>query len=352
MIFMTREEKWERAYLLLVDYYKKYGDIRVPRKYVADGVKLGKWLDKQRQAYKNKGSDILIPERINKLNNLGMLWEANKKLPFDYYFNLLKGYYSQYGNIDIPQKYEIDGVKLGVWLSRIRHSYKTSNRQSLNQEEINKLNELGINWMIINSYPFDYYYSLLKDYRKEYGDINVPYDYEINGIKLGHWLGNQREAYKDYLKKVHTVSMVITQEEIDKLNELGMIWSFRCGDWTANYNLLSEYYKEHGNVDIPLDYIFNDVYLGYWLSAQRQLYRNSKLPKARVLKLNKFGIDWNKENTELLNKSISNFEIYNSILNERVNYILRDFTFERINKIVSLKKQKQIEKELIKRIWR
>ena len=348
---MTQDEKWERAYSLLIKYYKEHGDIYVPRNYIADGVKLGKWFAHQRGFY-NKGK--ISQERIDKLNELNSNWHdaKHKKQSFDFYYNILKKYHEQYGNIDVPANYVIDGVNLGTWLSRIRHSYKTTNGQSLNQEEIDKLNELGINWMIVNSYPFDYYYSLLKEYRNKYGDVNVPYTYEINGIKLGYWLSNQREAYKDYLKKVRTVSMIITQEEIDKLNELGMIWSIRYKDWTTNYNLLSEYYKKHGNIDIPFDYIFKEVDLGHWLSVQRQLYRESKLPKARVLKLNKFGIDWNEEDTELLNKNINNFEIYNSILNERVNYILRDLTIERINKIVSLKKQKQIEKELIKRIWR
>lgn len=348
---MTLEEKWQRAYNLLIKYYKEHGDIYVPRDYIVDAVKLGEWFDHQRSFY-NKGK--LSKERITKLNELNPNWHdvKHKKQSFDFYYNMLKKYYEQYGNIDVPENYVIDDVNLGMWLSRIRHSYKISNGQSLNQEEIDKLNELGINWMIVNSYTFEYYYSLLKEYRNKYGDVNVPYTYEINGIKLGHWLGNQREAYKDYLKKVHTVSMIITKEEIDKLNELGMIWSFCYMDWTTNYNLLSEYYEKHGNINIPFDYFFNDVNLGYWLSIQRQLYSESRLPKARILKLNKYDIDWNEDNTRILNDSIVDMEFYNSILNERINNILNDFIIERNSKIVSVKKQKQMEKELIKRIWR
>jgi len=350
---MTQEEKWEKAYQLLMNYYNKYGNIRVPRKYIVDGFKLGIWLDHQRRACSGKGTYKISSERINKLNELGIdCGRPIKKQSFDYYYDLLKSYYNQYGNIDVPKKYEIDGVKLGDWLSRIRHLYKVKNGHGLSQEEIDKLNALGINWMIINSYPFEYYYSLLKDYRKEYGDINVPNNYEVNGVKLGCWLGNQREAYKDYLKKVRTVSMIITKEEIDKLNELGMVWSLGCTDWTANYNLLSEYYNKYGNIDIPFDCIIGEVDLDYWLSVQRQLYRDSKLPKARILKLNKYNIDWNEDDTKTLNENIADMEFYNSILNERVNNILNDLIIEKNNKIVSVRKQKQIEKELIKRIWR
>lgn len=72
----------------------------------------------------------------------------------------------------------------------------------------------------------------------------------------------------------------------------------------------------------------------------------------RIAKLNKLGIDWNVENTEQLNSTITDIKMYNSILKERVDFILRDFIDERNNKIVSHKKQKQMEKELVKRIWR
>ena len=258
-----------------MNYYNKYGDIRVPRKYIVDGFKLGIWLDHQRRACSGKGTYKISSERINKLNELGIdCGRPIKKQSFDYYYDLLKSYYNQYGNIDVPNKYEIDGVKLGDWLSRIRHLYK---------------------------------------------------------VKNGHGL---------------------SQEEIDKLNELGMVWSLGCTDWTANYNLLSEYYNKYGNIDIPFNCIIGEVDLNYWLSVQRQLYRDSKLPKARILKLNKYNIDWNEDDTKTLNENIADMEFYNSILNERVNNILNDLIIERNNKIVSVRKQKQIEKELIKRIWR
>lgn len=346
---MTQEERWERAYNLLIDYYKKYGNIYVPRGYIVDGVKLGQWLDYQR---KGRGTNKITQERINKLNELGMVWELHQMHSFDYYYSLLEKYYKEYGNIDIPCNYEIDGVKLGEWLSRLRHSYKIENNKELTQKELDKLSELGITWEIRNAFSFDYYYSLLKDYYKEYGDINVPREYEKNGILLGRWLGNQREAYKDMNKKTHTITHVITQEEIDKLNELGMIWRFFYTKWTENYMLVVEYYEKYGNIDIPYDYVLNDIYLGYWLSIQRRLYNESKLPKARIIKLNKLGIDWNEENTKILNENISDIEMYNSILNERINYVLSDFIIEGNNKIGSIKKQKQIEKELIKRIWK
>ncbi len=342
---MTHEEKWERSYKLLVEYYKKYGDVRVPRKYIVNGVQLGQWVSKQREAYK-KG--ILTEEHINKLNELSMFWNLNYQHSFDYYYPFLEDYYKEYGNINIPGEYEINGVKLGSWLAREKHAYKIGKERRLTEEQVDKLNKLGLTWEIINIFSFDYYYSLLKDYHKKYGNIDVPKDYIVDGVKLGLWLSNKRSAYTGHL------TQKITKEEIDKLNELGMTWYFYRKNWTQNYKLLKEYYDKYGNINISDDCLFKGVPLGYWLNVQRNLYNenNSKLGKTRIFKLNSLGIDWNKENTELLNKSINNIEIYNSILNERVSYILRDLVNEGANKIHSIKKQKQIENELIKRIWR
>ena len=352
---MKHEEKWERTYNLLIDYYKEHGNINVPREYVVNGVKLGRWLDHMRSAYKGTSASKLSQERINKLNDLDMNWELHKMHSFDKYYQLLEKYYQEHGNINVPKSYTVNGIRLGEWLSRLRHSYKNGNSQNLTELELDKLNKLGITWEIRNTFSFDYYYLLLNNYYKEYGDVNVPYDYVTkDGVMLGRWLNTQREAYKNRNKKYSAITHVITQEEIDKLDELGIIWSFFYLSWTKYYKLVLEYYEKYGNIDIPYEYVLNDVCLGHWLNVQRKLYNEdqSKLPKTRIVKLNKLGIDWNEEKTKMLNENISDMDMYNVILKDRVDKVLRDFVIEGNNKITSDKKQKQMEKELTKRIWR
>ena len=352
---MTQEEKWQRAYNLLKEYNKKHGDTRVPRDYVVNGVKLGKWVDRQRRAYKGNSTSKLTPEKISKLDEIGMIWEkGNIQVSFEYYYKYLEKYYKENGNIDIPHRYEIDGLNLGNWFSRLRRSYKTQTLD-LTEEQLDKLNKLGMKWEIRNIFPFDIYYSKLEEYYKEYGDINVPQDYEVDGLKLGVWVKNKREAYKEINRKIDVESHKITQEEIDKLNKLGMVWRFFYENWTENFKLVLEYYEKHGNIDIPYNYVLKNVYLGYWLYTQRKLYKekSDKLGTARILKLNKLGIDWNEEDTKFLNETISDMEKYKTVLIERLDNVLRDIADEEnYEKICSLKKQKQIEKELIKRIWR
>ena len=60
---------------------------------------------------------------------------------------------------------------------------------------------------------------MLVEYKKEHGNIDVPYNYEVNGVKLGNWLVNQRQAYRSKGKR-H-----ITQTQIILLNRLDPNWA-------------------------------------------------------------------------------------------------------------------------------
>lgn len=69
-------------------------------------------------------------------------------------------------------------------------------------------------------------YKLAKAYYEYYRNLEVSqffktvngYDYDENGIALGRWISNQRQAYKGqgYEK--------ITEDQIELLNQIGMKW--------------------------------------------------------------------------------------------------------------------------------
>ncbi len=51
----SHEAKWQQMYGVLLAYKEKHGHCHVPYKFVtADGQKLGRWVNTQRQAYKLK----------------------------------------------------------------------------------------------------------------------------------------------------------------------------------------------------------------------------------------------------------------------------------------------------------
>ena len=136
---------WMSIYKLLEEYYKEHGNIDVPRSYEIKSVRVGMWLDSQRQAYKGEGKSKITEEQIGLLEKLGMKWNVNVANWVEYY-KLLEEYYIQYGNIDVPCSYEINGVKLGQWLITQRQAYRGIGQWKITNEHIKLLNDLDIDW--------------------------------------------------------------------------------------------------------------------------------------------------------------------------------------------------------------
>lgn len=77
MVWKKSNSVWERYYNVAVEYYAEHGNIDVPAKYITkDGLKLGNWLNRQRQIKKGnlKKSAPLTEEQTERLEMLGMTW--------------------------------------------------------------------------------------------------------------------------------------------------------------------------------------------------------------------------------------------------------------------------------------
>ena len=68
------EYQWERNFALLGQFIEREGHCNVPQSHEEDGIKLGKWLSKQRQARKGNQCRNLSSERIERLNKVGIRW--------------------------------------------------------------------------------------------------------------------------------------------------------------------------------------------------------------------------------------------------------------------------------------
>ena len=70
-----RKDKWDDYYYVLEEYYNKYGHINVPLSFTTTkGVRLGYWLNTQRQAYRGNGKNKINCDQIMLLNDLNMDW--------------------------------------------------------------------------------------------------------------------------------------------------------------------------------------------------------------------------------------------------------------------------------------
>ncbi len=144
----------------------------------------------------------------------------SKKFEWETWYYILKKFYDEHGNIDVPQRYITDdGLKLGVWLRDQRRAYMGNGTRKISRHRIQLLEKLNINWCI-HGENWDKYYYELEEYYDEHGNIDVPQRYITDdGLNLGIWLRDQRRNYK--ADSFSTKS----REQIQMLNDLDMDWN-------------------------------------------------------------------------------------------------------------------------------
>jgi hypothetical protein len=137
MTLGTRAAAWEKRYNELVVYRRTHGHCNVP---VLEESGLGRWLDKQRTAYK-KGWSKLTPERLKRLEALGVQWDRYEAA-WEERCNELVAYRQTHNHCDVTRSEESG---LGVWLADQRKSYK---KDSLTEERQKRLEALGVRWVL------------------------------------------------------------------------------------------------------------------------------------------------------------------------------------------------------------
>lgn len=201
-IWNNIEDKWNKMYIELKDFYLKYGHSNVNQ-----DSKLGVWVANQRKNYK-KG--ILSPEKINILNELNIIWSSKD---WENTFKVLCDYYNEYGNILIPRSKIYKDINLGTWIAIQRNNYK---KGTLSKDRIIRLENIKMSWDIKEEL-WEEIYSYLSDYKKKYGNLNVPINYKINKKNIYSWCSTQKTLFN---------KNKLSQYRIDKLNELNFIWGF------------------------------------------------------------------------------------------------------------------------------
>ena len=116
MIWKKRtDQSWERGFAAAEAYARTFKNLLVPVSYVSeDGVKLGAWIQRQRNACKKQ---TLSSERMMRLNAIGMVWDTHSWMRR---FVLVKQYCREHGTADVPQNVVAEGCWVGKWLAQQR----------------------------------------------------------------------------------------------------------------------------------------------------------------------------------------------------------------------------------------
>ena len=267
------ELAWENGWASARRYRDSHADLLVPVHYKdKNGFALGEWIVYNRQRYQG-GS--LSDDRIERLESLGMVWDTCGILWEKNYAAAVQ-YHLEHDDLEIPVKYVTpDGMALGVWLGSQRAAYKEG---TLTAAQIEKLEALGVDWANRNDRKWQTAYEAAVKYYSAHGNIDVPTEYiDEDGILLGKWVSRQRYAWQNPERS----SARVTPERKALLDELGMNWE-KTDSWQHRYELAVEYKKEHGSLAVPAQYRTEDgIWLGSWLSRQKQMLREGKKLSAK-----------------------------------------------------------------------
>lgn len=293
----TLTASWELMYQTAEQFYQEQGHLRVPKRYkTADGYALGSWLATQRSVRAGQQYGRLSPERIAKLDKIGMIWEDQYTASWNRYYAALTKYRQEHGDLDIPADYvTADGIRLGGFICNLRTARALGNRcVYLTEERIQKLDSLGMIWNKLDLL-WERNYAACLEFYQEHRDLNIPVKYvSPNGLKIGVWLQKIRRNRANGNGR-------LSQEQIDRLNAIGMVWEDTyTRQWEYGYRQALKWYEVHRSLEVPATYVDEDGFpLGKWIGRHREINPNTgrraiRLTPERKMKLDALEMRWEK----------------------------------------------------------
>lgn len=292
---------WEFWFGLLEVYKEEFGNCLVLRGYkTASGYALGNWVSVQR-----KRTGQTTPERIQRLDDLGFVWDPFAE-QWEHGIKELAVFKDANNHCRVPGAYKTaSGFKLGSWVSTQR---RTNNQ--LTPERVQRLDALGFIW---DTYAKAWEVGIneLAYFKDKNNHCSVPKRYKTaSGNKLGLWLSNQK-ANKDRL----------TPEQIQRLDDLGLVWDQLAAMWEIGINELANFKDKNNHCRVPGLYKTASGYkLGTWVSTQRE--RKDQLIAERIQRLDALGFVWDQleDSWEIGINELSKFKDENNHFRFRKGY--------------------------------
>lgn len=277
------DRTWEKNYLEAKAYYEKYGDLLVPVDYVTEtGFSLGVWIMRMRRAKATRRDGVVTDERVAKLNEIGMSWDVRND-QWERNYLEAAAYYREHGNLLVPGRYTSpNGIKLGCWIAHMRTSRNGKGRGALTDDQIARLNLIGMAWDA-DEERWRIGYEAAKKFWLEHGSLNVPSSYETgDGYRLGRWINLKRRQYK---------KGTLTAQQVAALESVGMCWEVHTEHWQEMYDEAKVYYETNGNLKVPRSCKTSGGYnLNLWLGKMKR--ERERLSDGQVEALNAIGMRW------------------------------------------------------------
>lgn len=224
---------------------------------------MAKWVTAQRMMY-TKGQ--LSQDRIDKLEEISFVWRLVRS--WDDNFERLQQYHEKNGNCDVPVDYEED-PKLGRWV-KTQKAY--SKKKELTQERLDKLLSVSFNWNAPKGANKNESANDSTSEMTKGTTTNMPTDRAARLRATNARLSEDRRLLEAENRELRR-----------KLKE-----AEEANSWEDNFEQLTDYVVQHGDANVPV----LGTKLGQWVSKQRDQYKQTKLSKERIDKLEGIGFEW------------------------------------------------------------
>ena len=215
---------WEERYEELKEYKQVNGDCVVPKNYGP----LGSWVRSQRHLRKEQGTGAsfegggqLSQDRVNRLNNLGFVWDVHQYQWNQTYHELL-AYRKKHGDCNVPMSYG----GLGLWVFNQRAYYKSycqGQSSHMTESRLQMLEDIGFAFDLgqrISSAADERWRDRLvelKEYLEDWGTLNVK---QSRNPSLYNWCQRQKACHR---AKLEGKKSPLTNEREDALRSIGFI---------------------------------------------------------------------------------------------------------------------------------
>lgn len=278
--------------------------------------------------YANGESDKVVTDRfevVEQVYDCRVLFErlqSSLSSTWDHYFSEASIYHAEHGNLDIPRRYKTPmGLSLGAWLQIQRQVRSGKRAGSLTQQQIERLDSIGMRWDNYSDLAWTKGYEEAKQYYAKHGNLMVPVEWQTTDeFPLGNWISN---------KRTEKAAGRLDAEKMSQLESIGMVWDAFSERWEQGFAAAAKYYADHGNLVVPVSYTTKDgLRLGVWVRNQKQTYANGTLQPEKAERLESIGILWEQSNFDFKwNEAYEAAKLYfeeNGSLNVPIGYTTPD----------------------------
>ncbi len=141
------------------------------------------------------------------------------------------------------------------------------------------------------SSTWDHYFAVASTYYAKHGNLKVPLRYKTpGGLSLGDWVQTQRQ-----IRKGKRAFGTLTQQQIERLDSIGMVWETRSETaWARGLEAARRYRQQYGDLQVPSAYKDADGFaLGNWIRNTRSRFGSGGLKESQIRELDVLGMVWN-----------------------------------------------------------